>query len=95
MKTYLPRESAEQIQAEYARTAAQLAAFYPGRELATPMEVVLLSVPTTPIESMVFEGGAGFIVAFHTENHTICYIDEERNLIEIDYHAARTEESKR
>lgn len=97
MKTYIPREPADNIQAEFERTAAQLASFYPGREMALPMEVVLLQVPLEqPFDdAQILDGGAMFIVAFHTERHTICYIDDEQNLIEIDYHAARTEESKR
>lgn len=96
MKTFIPAQIMDSIQTEFERVDNRLAET--GREMALPMEVVLLQTPISDEDfrpENLGQLGACFILAFHTDLHTIAYIDEADNLIEIDYHAARTEESKR
>lgn len=94
MKTFLPHDSANAIQVEFERTADRLQEAH-GREMALPMEVVLLQVPMSDIDDLLPDGGAAFILAFHTDIHSVAYIDEEGTLIEIDYLATREQAAKR
>lgn len=93
MKTYIPREPANQIQAEFERVAERIAE--KGGQMALPMEVVLLQVPTSYLERGVLGDGSAFIVAFHTAEHVVAYIDEQDTLIEIDYLASREQAAER
>jgi hypothetical protein len=74
---------------EFAEVAKQLASV--GREVALPMEVVLLSYPAAEIFERVREiedsKGSYYQVAFHSAEHTIVYFNPEGTFVEINYHA--------
>lgn len=102
MITYVPPAIANQFQEEFEKVAARLAHEYSGRGMALPMEVVLLQVPISELSAAVRDyyddggqGGSAAIVAFHTDIHSIIYLDEEETLVEIDYLATREQGAER
>ncbi len=78
MKTGIPGDIVEKIADECLKVTARLTGTAP----AVPMEVVLLHTENHLAYSV-------FIVAFRTQANTIAYIDEEDNLIEIDYNVSK------
>lgn len=100
MISYIPPAIADQFQAEFEKVAELI--YRKGRQMALPMEVVLLQIPLASLPQATRDyhddggkGGSAAIVAFHTAEHIVAYIDEEDTLVEIDYLATREQAAKR
>lgn len=84
--TRITEHKLDELQAEYERVAERVKDAS-GRDMAMPMEAVLLQLPAD--QKTRLGEGHPFIAAFHTEDHIIAYIAENGTLVQIDYLAAR------